>query len=531
MAAIVTDQFRIINTSNFVDSIENSSNSYYIFLGLPNPEEPGFGRNSNWDRSDIPDPSLAVVPNPVDNFDSLSHNGDTSIFGKKIISANVRRVIRKVEWTRGVKYDMYRHDYSTSNLSSITKRSRLYDSNYYVINSDFKVYICIDNGSSGINTTGNSSQDEPKFTDLEPSKAGESGDGYLWKYLFTVAPGDIIKFDSTEYIAVPNNWSTTTDSQIVSVRENGDSSINNNQIKKVYIDNRGSSYSSGEVDILGNGTGGRVFIDTNANGEIVNAIVTSGGQGYTYGIVDLGILQPAGTIPNPAKLIPIIPPSRGHGFDIYKELGTDKVLVYARFDDSTKDFPVDTKFCQIGILKNPAKFISTEIFTENEFSSLFALKMNASSLNVYSPQVGEIIEQTLSNGNKAVGYVASFDSTTKVLKYFQDRSLYYRRSVPYDQTDYTGVTTSANVVSNKFSITGSAIVGKTSGFSGSIDSGYSGITTVVGSSIINLGMQFTNGLSNPEINKTSGDIIYIDNRPLVERNLRQKEDVKIILEF
>ena len=57
--------------------------------------------------------------------------------------------------------------------------------NYYVMNSNFNVYICIENGSSGINTTGNASEDEPTFTDLEPSKAGESQDGYVWKYLFT----------------------------------------------------------------------------------------------------------------------------------------------------------------------------------------------------------------------------------------------------------------------------------------------------------------------------------------------------------
>ena len=60
----------------------------------------------------------------------------------------------------------------------------------------------------GISTTGNASQDEPVFTDLEPSRAGESGDGYIWKYLFTVPPNDIIKFDSTEYISVPSNWPT-----------------------------------------------------------------------------------------------------------------------------------------------------------------------------------------------------------------------------------------------------------------------------------------------------------------------------------
>ena len=30
----------------------------------------------------------------------------------------------------------------------------------------------------------------------------------------------------------------------------------------------------------------------------------------------------------------------------------------------------------------------------------------------------------LANGNKAIGYVASWEDETKVLKYFQDRSLY-----------------------------------------------------------------------------------------------------------
>ena len=37
MPAVVTDQFRIANAGNFVDSVLDSSNSYYVFLGLPNP--------------------------------------------------------------------------------------------------------------------------------------------------------------------------------------------------------------------------------------------------------------------------------------------------------------------------------------------------------------------------------------------------------------------------------------------------------------------------------------------------------------
>ena len=166
-------------------------------------------------------------------------------------------------------------------------------------------------------------------------------------------PGDIIKFDSTEYISVPSNWPTASTTQIQAVRENGDSTVNNNQIRKIYIEKQGFGYQTNlsgvEVDIIGDGSGAKVVIDTDSEGKITKAIISSGGTGYTFGMVDLGSIQGLGTPSVRAKLIPIIPPSKGHGFDLYKELGTDKLLVYARFDDSTKDFPTDTKFAQISL--------------------------------------------------------------------------------------------------------------------------------------------------------------------------------------
>jgi hypothetical protein len=513
MAAIVTDQFRILNASNFIDSVVDSSNSYYVFLGLDNPSQDRFGRTANWDTN---------IPNPTDNLEYSSHYRDTSLFGKRITSSNIRRLIKKVTWTSNTSYEMYRHDYSIQNPTPNSNSSRLYDSNYYVISSDFRVYICIDNGSSGTNLKGGRSQDEPTFTDLEPSSAGVSGDGYIWKYLFSVSPSDIIKFDSTEYVVVPNDWATSIDSQIVSVRENGDSgSTNPNQIKKVYIENGGLGYSSGVVDILGDGTGGRVSVTVNSSGSIISTQVVAGGYGYTWGIVDLGSLQPNGSLPNPAKLIPIIPPSKGHGYDIYTELGTDKVLVYARFDDSTKDFPTDTKFAQVGIIKNPTTFSSdTVVFTENQYSSLGAIGLTSSFTG--NPVIGEEITQTVTGGT-ARGYVASYDSETKVLKYFRDRSLYFGNNV--DQTDYNAVTTDSAVYD--FESSAEPI----QPFAGSIDTTLNSNKVNVGGKVIDLGVTFVEGLANPKINKKTGDIIYIDNRPMVTRDIRQKEDIKIILEF
>lgn len=526
MPALITDQFRINSASNFISSIENEENSYYVFLGLPNPDKDLYGRTSEWQV----DNSGGVVPNPIDNDDYRSHYKDTMLFGKKITSSNARRVVRRVDWVAGKKYDMYRHDYSSINLTSVTQKSRLYDSNFYVVNSEYKVYICLYNGSSGTNPTGNASQDEPTFTDLEPSRAGQSGDGYIWKYLFTISPSDIVKFDSTEYIALPSNWNTSTESQIVSVRENANSTENNNQLKIIYIQDGGSLYSTGSytVDILGDGVGAKAFIVVNNSGEIESATVTEGGYGYSYGLVDLGSLQPANfsSPSRQAKLIPIIPPSLGHGYDIYKELGADRVLVYSRFDDSTLDFPVDTKFCQIGILKNPTKFLSSEQYKENQFSNLYSLKFDGSPTVI--PNVGDTITQVRENNiGNAIGYVASFNSTTGVLKYFKDRSLYFGNGL--DHTDYIGISSTGK--SNiDFSSSGLNVTSPT-GFSQNIDGNFSGITTTVNNQIINLSSEFTNGVSFPEINNNTGEIIYIDNRSLVARNLRQKEDVKIILEF
>jgi len=521
MAAVVTDQFRIVNASNFVESVVSNNNSYYVFLGLDNPTAVGFGRTTNWNSN---------IPSPTDNLQYSGHYKDTTLFGKKITSSNIRRLIRKVTWTSNTSYDMYRHDYSISNPTPNSNSSRLYDSNYYVINSDYRVYICIDNGSSGQTPKGNKSQDEPTFTDLEPSAAGVSGDGYIWKYLFSVSPSDIIKFDSTEYVAVPNDWATSNDSQIVSVREAGNSDINLNQIKKVYIENGGGGYNSGtsgttEFNILGDGTGGRVSVTT-TGGVITSTVIVSGGSGYTWGMVDLGSFQPVGSISNPAKLIPIIPPSKGHGYDIYSELGTDKVLIYARFDDSTKDFPTDTQFAQVGIIKNPTTFTSNTIFTENQYSSLYAGITTSIS---GTPVVGEEIKQTRADGKIAKGYVASYDSETRVLKYSRDRSLYYHPT-KYDETDYRDSNRNPDVYD--FQSNGGSIVSVNGDFTASIDTSVTNTNKVtIGGKVIDLGVTFTNGLANPEINKKTGDIIYIDNRPLVERDIRQKEDVKIILEF
>ena len=145
-----------------------------------------------------------------------------------------------------------------------------------------------------------------------------------------------------------------------------------------------------------------------------------------------------------------------------------------------------------------------------------------------TPVIGEKIKQTVTGGT-AHGYIVSYDTDTRVIKYYSDRSLFYNGTT-LDQTDYVGVSTEGKVL--PFESSGNNIVAPASGFSGSVDTNFTGISTnPTGNKLISLGVQFTNGLANSEINRGSGEIIYLDNRPLITRNARQKEDVKIILEF
>ena len=106
MSAIVTDQFRILNANNFVESVENTNNSYYVFVGLANPQGAdtvvGYGRSGNWNSN---------TPAPTDSFSYRAHSGDTMMFGKKVSSANIRRIIRRVDWISGNRYEIYRDDY------------------------------------------------------------------------------------------------------------------------------------------------------------------------------------------------------------------------------------------------------------------------------------------------------------------------------------------------------------------------------------------------------------------------------------
>ena len=521
MAAIITDQLRILNAKNFVAGVASTANSYYSFVGLPNPTD----YDSDWETT---------PPSPVDNFNEEDNYWDTMIGLKKINKSDVRQVVRKNTWTSGITYDMYRNDISATNVAKPSDAVSLYDANYYVLNSDYRVYTCLQNGTSPDNPSGRPSLDEPTFTDLEPRAAGTSGDGYIWKYLYTISPSDIVKFDSTNYLPVPQDWATNTND--ASVRNNASSS---GQLKIVTIVNRGVGVGTAnkvytQVPIKGDGSGAEATVTTNNDAKVSDVTISNGGSNYTFGTLDLAAKGIEGTTAPIFDVI--IPPQGGHGADIYRELGAYNVLLYSRIENDTDnpDFVTGNQIAQVGVIESPQAYGSSSNLESAKASAVYALKLTGAGYSGVTFNADDQITQTIGVGSTAFGRVVAYDQNTGVLKYWQDK---FHCGFNTDGTKNTSPTYgftmerfTADIGSQgSFNIIGgSATLAIQTTFGSSANPG---INTVINSRTYNLGQSFIKGVAQPEVKKYSGNIIYVDNRPSITRSSNQKEDIKVILQF
>jgi hypothetical protein len=519
MSAIITDQLRILNAKNFVAGVSTANNSYYTFVGLPNPND----LLSTWDTTPL---------DPRDSFNDENNYWDTMIALKKIRSTDVKQVVRKIQWRLGDTFDMYRHDITADNPTNSSNSLSLYESNFYVLNSDYRVYICLQNGTDPDNPNGRTSLDEPTFTDLEPKAAGSSGDGYIWKYLYTIKPSDVVKFDSTNFMPVPSNWETNSENS--SIRNNASTS---GQIKVVLVKNRGESVGPANrvytrVPIKGDGNGAEATVVVNGSSRIESVTVSNGGSGYTYGTLDLvGGGVPTGTTSPEFEVI--IPPQGGHGYDIYRELGARNVLIYSRIenDEENPDFITGNQFARFGIIENPKAYNSTENLALDKASAVYALKLTGAGYSSASFPEDSFITQTVGLGSTAVGRVISYNQTTGVLKYWQDRT-----TSGFNTSGTANTSPIYGFSANRFTSSPDTLNGGSINIVGvaatlSIHTSFTGVSTEVLNRTYYLGQSFTQGVSQPEVKKYSGNIIYVDNRPSILRSTNQKEDIKVILQF
>lgn len=175
--AVLTIHHYLGNIQSFINNIVNSRESYFMYVARPQP-----WLNAN---GDIDDTAVPPATGSVYDHESSIYNEIT--FGKLITAQDVAFMARRVDWVSGTVYDVYDQD-----------DGDLWEKDYYVINSSFEVYKCIDNGGGAPSTV------RPGLT--TSSGTFSTSDGYIWKYMYTVPNGANTKFTTKNYIpVVPNN--------------------------------------------------------------------------------------------------------------------------------------------------------------------------------------------------------------------------------------------------------------------------------------------------------------------------------------
>jgi len=480
-----------------------------------------------------------IPPLPVDNQTEKYAVYDDIIAAKRITSEFVRTVIRRYNWQTNTTYDMWKPDYFSTETGrtgklTATGQSSISNAKFYVMNSTYEVWKCIYNGQDPSNPNGQPSTAEPA---LVPSSGSydsatglytEPGGAYVWKYMYTIPTDDVLRFLSSDFmpIVLPTEPSRAgvIANQVVA-----------GAIDAYVVEDAGSGLPADGTyyaPVLGDGTGAYAEIVI-ASGAISSVAVGGRGSGYSYGSIALksgtgsGItayglftdsaLTSAATVGASAKgqIEVVLPPQGGHGSDMEVELNGKRVMTNIRltYAEGFGDFPVDNDFRRIGIVRDPYERGTTTYATADTLNGLTALKINSAGAD-YVPD--DIVRQTVTGGT-AIGTVVSWTpdapgSFSGILKVFQSPDYHKNNGV------VRAFENNANPVDADNTLA-----------AGTIDGTYN--ATASNDPNAPFFGDFTNGISLPEIDNNSGDLIYIENRRLITRAADQIEDIKLVIEF
>jgi len=180
------------------------------------------------------------------------------------------------------------------------------------------------------------------------------------------------------------------------------------------------------------------------------------------------------------------------------------------------DFPSDLTYRRVGLVLNPYDYNTTSVATQNTRSAARAIIFPQSGAGAPTGNfaAGDIITQANTN---AKGFVVSYNSVTKVLKYVQDSSdgVYQGNIIEFSGANE--ITSDSNISGTPDSSFGTNIIP------------LSQIT--IGVSVYELGLSFIAGYANQEIEINSGEVLYIDNRNPITRSADQNEELKVVIEF
>ena len=409
---------------------------------------------------------------------------------------------------------MYRHDvggvntgnYGTTKTTSSSGATNVFDSTFYFKTSEHKVYKVLYNGDQLQTGAGNLGGSEPTSTNAAPFWSG----GYFLKYMYTMTTSEVQNFLTTDFMPVKINANADANRGVyVFMVTSGGSSYPNGTF---YTKLRGDGDGNAKAKLVVSGNSITEFSETQSN-------MYANGTGYSFASFDLTGSTNIFTDANCTTLISgptlsswngataatikaIIDPAGGHGTDAIEELGGHYVMVQAKFEPSDADVVQVNDFRRVGIVKNPVDPLTNTTSTLSTARTTNAILMASGGSGSY--QADEKITQT-STG--AQGRVVEWDATNRILYYVQEKYSTYGLDTNSNLTAFSGA---------------NAVAGATSSASFTPSTGTSGTTN---------GVAFSGGYASPELNRDSGDIIYVENRRAISRASDQTEDIKVVVEF
>jgi hypothetical protein len=402
MAAIITSNFRYLNSKKFFESISSETDKSYFFIG----------KSDAWTATDsLSDTTeLAEVPSPADTLSGVNDAWANMIGMKRITSSDISFMVPRYNWQSGQSYVAW------DDLDG-----DIFTKNFFVVTDDYNVYKCLEAGASTVSN-------KPTHTTVNPVRGA---DGYLWKYMYTVTIAELEKFVTASFLPVETSEDTGSDRYAYQVS----SAATEGKIYRYVIVNGGTGYvSTPTITVEGDGSGA-VATAVVSGGVITSVTVSTGGSGFDvnagsgYSVARVVVGGPG----SGAIIRPVLSPKGGHGTDPVRELGGYFVGATVRLEaaDNT-DLILGNSFRQLGIVLNPTNYGTSTVSTA---TSRLALKsMTVTGLAGITAGANRYITGGTTSAKAFIDSVTDNGDSTWTIKYHQN-----------DKTGYTAFNSSEGI--------------------------------------------------------------------------------------
>lgn len=365
----ITKNTRIFNAEQFIESVsEEQRSNIYVFVGHAHPRV---------DDDDIANVTILRGESITAEYNMLA--------AKKVNGADLCHVIPRIDWKVEEIYDFY------DDRDPLLETKR-----YYVMNSNYDVYICLWNNNRGRS----SSQPVSRST-----RSFEMPDGYKWKYLYTIEPADQLRFLTSRWMPVRANsvvQRSSVDGKVeVIITERTGSDYDNNKANNV-------------ITVTGDGEGLLIDHELNDN-QITDYIVLDGGANYKY--ANITVTHTLG-LGSGASARVVIPPKGGHGANPVSELSARYVMVNSRIEyaEGFSDFPTDVEYRTIGLIRDPEDIFGNPV-SRNTANANYVLRCNVASGANFSKN--QFITGNISGANAFIVTSNVVNTTTVDVRYTQ----------------------------------------------------------------------------------------------------------------